>query len=272
MHCFRFAALAAVAVVGFVSVASAADLPVKAPVYKAPPPARVFSWTGCYLGAQVGASRGHTDFSTSNPSFFQVFSATGEAIRVDTSGVLGGGQVGCDWQLAPNWVIGIEGAAAWANIKGSTDVAPAPGVTTGALNAKTDFLASVTARVGWTWDRWMFFGKGGVAFAHDKYSFDGQTFIPGCFTQTGPVVCLVQFTGTPFAYNASQTHVGWTVGAGVEWAFLNNWSAKLEYDFYDFGSRQYGFVDSTGNFPQVVPVSIDQTIQTVKFGVNYRFN
>jgi outer membrane immunogenic protein len=249
----------------------AADMPVKAPVYKAPPPAQVFSWTGCYLGAHVGAGSGRTDYSTSNPNFFQNFAATGEAIRVDTSGALGGGQVGCDWQFAPNWVIGIEGAAAWANIKGNTDVAP-NALTTGALNAKTDFLASVTARVGWTWDRWMLFGKGGVAWAHDKYSFDGQTRIPGCFAQTGPVACLIDPTGTPFAYNASQTQIGWTVGAGVEWAFLNNWSGKLEYDFYDFGSHQYVFVDSTGIFARVVPVNIDQKIQTVKFGVNYRFN
>jgi outer membrane immunogenic protein len=254
---------------GLSQIASAADMPVKAPVYKAPVAAPAYTWTGCYVGGHVGGGWGRSDFSDPDREFF---ARPGEVIRVDTSGVLGGGQVGCDWQFAPNWVIGIEGAAAGADIKGSTDVVAPDPFTTGTLNAKTDFLASVTGRLGWTSDRWMLFGKGGVAWAHDKYSFSGQTQIPGCFAQPpGPLLCAI-LPSTPFDYNKSQTQIGWTIGAGVEWAFLNNWSVKLEYDFYDFGSRQLSFVDSTGNFPQVVPVDIDQRIHTVKFGVNYRFN
>ena len=120
----------------------------------------------------------------------------------------------------------------------------------------------------------MLFGKGGVAWGHDKYDFRGQTRKLGCFAQPrSPLPCVVNASLFPFDFNASQTHTGWTIGAGVEWAFLNNWSVKLEYDFYDFGSRQVSFVGSAGLFPQVVvPANVDQRIHTVKFGINYRFN
>jgi outer membrane immunogenic protein len=259
--------ITAVTTIVLTQMASAADLPRKAPAYTPPPPPPVFSWTGCYVGGHIGGGWGRKDFSTDRTFFFA--QSTGATIRDDTSGFLGGGQVGCDWQFAPNWVIGIEGAAAWANIKGSTNV-ETPHIA-GTVEAKTDFLASMTGRVGWTSDRWMFFGKGGVAWAHDKYSFRGQTDGPGCMGAPPPgIACAVQ-PNTPFDFNVSETRTGWTVGAGVEWAFLNNWSVKLEYDFYNFGSHQLNFADSTGNVTEVVPVDIDQRIQSVKFGVNYRF-
>jgi len=248
----------------------AADLP-KRPVYKAPPPVvasvPLFSWTGCYLGGHVGGGWGRKEFSD---PIGALFAPPGEVVRVNTSGFLGGGQIGCDWQFAPNWVIGIEGAASWADIKGDTFVP----VTPGTLHAKTDFLASATGRVGWTWDRWMLFAKSGAAWDHDKYDFTGQTLLP-CFGEPGGLLdCVTKVKAVPTAFDfaASETRTGWTVGAGVEWAFWNNWSAKLEYDFYEFGRRRLTFVDSTGNFPGLaVPVDIDQRIHTVKFGINYRF-
>jgi opacity protein-like surface antigen len=68
------------------------------------------------------------------------------------------------------------------------------------------------------------------------------------------------------------TRPGWTVGGGVEWAFWDNWSAKAEYDFYDFGTRNLTFPGTIFGVPEVVPgVNIEKTISTVKFGVNYRF-
>jgi outer membrane immunogenic protein len=261
------AIIAAVSTIALTQIASAADLPRKAPAYTPPPPPPVFSWTGCYLGGQIGGGWGHKDFSTDRLNFFT--DHPGENFRDDISGVLAGGQVGCDWQFAPNWVIGIEGAAAWADIKGSTDVATHD--ATGTVEAKTDFLASVTGRVGWTSDRWLLFGKGGVAWARDKYSFRGLTDVPGCMGIPPQIIACAVEPNTPFDFNASETRTGWTVGAGVEWAFLNNWSVKLEYDFYDFGNHQLNFADSTGNNDEVVPVNIDQRIQTIKLGVNYRF-
>ena len=70
----------------------------------------------------------------------------------------------------------------------------------------------------------------------------------------------------------SVTPLGWTVGGGIEWAFWNNWSAKVEYDYYDFSTRNLSLAGTIAGVPEVVPgVNIKETIQTVKFGVNYRF-
>jgi outer membrane immunogenic protein len=224
--------------------AHAADLS-RRPVYKAPAPAMApaFSWTGCYIGGNIGGGWGRT--TASAPSLAPGISLTG-----DTSGVIGGGQVGCNYQFAPNWVIGIEGDGEAADIKGDA-AATVLGIT-GTAHARTDWIASVTGRLGWTWDRWMLYAKGGAAWAGDKYSADIPIFAEHI--------------------QANQTRAGWTVGGGVEWAFWQNWSAKVEYDFYDFGRRDVTFTGTIFGVPEVVPgINVKQTISTVKFGVNYRF-
>jgi outer membrane immunogenic protein len=255
--------------------ANAADLGTR-PTYQAPPvvaPIPVFSWTGCYIGGHIGGGWERKKFSDPNGAFF---TPPGEAIQVNASGFLGGGQLGCDWQLAPKWVIGIEGAAAWADLKGDTlDVfthttgggpfqPPSTTITTGTFSVRTDFLASATGRIGWVWDRWLLYAKGGAAWDHDKYSFVGRVTAPG--------IILGGSGFAPFDFAASETRTGWTVGAGVEWAFWTNWSAKLEYDFYGFGSRQVIFVSTSNNGMPPLSADIAQQIHTVKFGINYRFS
>jgi outer membrane immunogenic protein len=251
--------------------AYAADLATR-PTNEVPPaivPAPIFSWTGCYIGGHVGGGWGRKEFSDPGGAFF---AARGEAVRVNTSGFLGGGQVGCDWQFARNWVIGIEGAAAWADLRGDTvDVfthttgggplqpPPSTTTTTGTFVTRTDFLASATGRVGWAWDRWLFYGKGGAAWDHDKYSFVGRVTVPGFPNGFAP-----------FDLAASESRTGWTAGAGIEWAFWSNWSAKLEYQFYDFGNRRVTFLDIKNERPPV-SAATDQQIHTLKLAINYRF-
>ncbi len=221
----------AAAVLGAAGSAHAADLGVgpyrAAPVLGLIP---IFTWTGCYLGGEGGGGFGRK--SAGDPTAENFAASEGEVL-VHTSGFLAGGQVGCDWQFAPNWLIGIEGAAAWADIKGSSvDAFVQPHTTTtGALDARTDFLADVTARVGWVWDRWLVYAKGGVAWDHDKYGFVGQQACGG----SGVTVCQIPIVPTPFDFTGKETRIGWTAGAGIEWAFWGNWSARIEYDFYDFG-------------------------------------
>jgi outer membrane immunogenic protein len=337
--------------------ALAADMPLKAPPIIAAP---AFSWTGCYIGGNVGGARGQKEWDnfsgsllsslfggapitvitatgtftasasvsasfsapgahTASVSFFpdsQTFTeshaiplpsvtgtvsasqtfivspltGTGKAnsissISDDTAGFLAGGQVGCDLQFAPKWVVGIEGDGEWAHITGTTDVAfsnPAvtltdgPGVTAvfppgvipgmfASAHTLTDFLASVTARLGYTpWERWLFYVKGGAAWAGDKYSLSGSACTE---IITGPTRC---FTSVPFDFRARETRFGWTTGLGVEYAFWSNWSAKLEYDFYDFGTRHVTFTDALGNLGSG-GADINQRINVLKFGVNYRF-
>ena len=243
--------------------AVAADLPHRMPV-KAPPvvaPVPYFTWTGCYLGGHAGAGWGRKDFS--EPDTEDNFAPPGGVIRVDTgAGFLGGGQVGCDYQFAPNWVLGIEGDFAWADLKGdATD--PFFSGKQGApitLHAKTNWIADVAGRLGYTWDRWMLYGKGGVAWAHDKYEIHNVVFSDGlqsCFLGCNTIVA------------GSETRTGWIAGVGVEWAFWNNWSAKLEFDHYDFGRRGVTLFDPVHNF--TVPADVKQRIEAVKFGINYRF-
>ncbi len=239
----------------------------------APPPP--FSWTGCYIGGHVGYGWGRDTVSIPNLALTagvppaEVAGLTLPSVTGDTSGVLGGGQVGCNYQFASSWVIGIEGDGSATDIKGSVSESvpfanpfPPPNVVTiaGTAHAKTDWLASVTGRLGWApAERWLIYAKGGAAWARDKYSADIPIFDEHLA--------------------ASVTRTGWTVGGGVEWAFWNNWSAKAEYDFYDFGTRSITLAGTFGGGPTTfvpgaitVPgIDIKQTISTVKLGINYRF-
>jgi outer membrane immunogenic protein len=252
------AGAACAAVIG-VESANAADL------YKPPPvlvPIRFFTWSGCYIGGNIGWGRGRDTVSIPN-----LGETTGELAGVslpsvtgNTSGVLGGGQVGCNYQFVPNWMIGIEGDGEAANIKGDvTDTVSftnpltnLPETVSGTAHAQTDWIGSVTGRLGWTWDRVMLYAKGGGAWAGDKYSADLPAFNEHIQT--------------------SVTRPGWTVGGGVEWAFWDNWSAKVEYDFYDFSASSLSLPGTIAGVPEVVPgINVKQTIQTVKFGINYRF-
>ena len=127
-----------------------------------------------------------------------------------------------------------------------------PDSTAGFSGGKISDSASVTGRLGFTWDRVMLYAKGGAAWAGDKYSADLPAFDEHIATTV--------------------TRPGWTVGGGVEWAFWDNWSAKVEYDFYDFSTRNLTLPGTIFGVPEVVPgVNIKETISTVKFGINYRF-
>ncbi len=251
---------------GFVLVATVpghgADL--GRPVYKAPPPVPVplFTWTGCYIGGHVGWGQGRETVSIPNlGETTGVPALTGVSLGPetgDTTGFLGGGQLGCNYQFAPNWVVGVEGDGSAADIKGDVNesfsfVSPTgPETVTGAAHAQTDWLASATGRLGWTWDRVLLYAKGGAAFAGDKYSAD----LPAFNEHLG----------------ASVTRPGWTVGGGVEWAFWDNWSAKVEYDFYDFGINHLTLPGTISGVPEVLSgIDVKEKISAVKFGINYRF-
>jgi outer membrane immunogenic protein len=228
--------------VGLAQSASAADMrvPYRPP---APPPPVYFSWTSCYIGGHLGGGWGEKTVSV--PTL-----APGVSVTGDTSGFLGGGQVGCNLQFGSNWVIGIEGDGSGSDIRG--DITQTVLGITGTAHAQTDWIASATGRLGWAWDRWLLYAKGGAAWAGDKYS----AFIPVFNEQL----------------EASETRTGWTVGGGIEWAFWSNWSVKAEYDYYDFGTRTITLTGTFAGAPIQVPgVNVRQRISVGKFGINYRF-
>ena len=226
-----------------VSGAFGADLAAP-PVAPAAPP---FTWTSCYAGGNVGGGLGQKDLNDTagilspNTGF-----TTG---NLDISGYMLGGQIGCDYQFASNWVLGIEGAASGGDIGGKTTVTT-PGIAgdTATFKDTTDFLSSVTARAGLAWDRWMLYGKGGVGFVNDRYN--------------------VADAFTTYNFDGVETRLGWTAGVGVEWALWDDWSVKLEYDYYGFGTRNVTFIEESAAFPSG-PENIKQTIQTVKLGLNF---
>jgi outer membrane immunogenic protein len=236
--------LASSALIGIATCASAADLAprmsVKAPVVAAVP----FSWSGCYVGAHAGYGWGQENFQD---PFGDFTANAGDSVRVRSEGAIAGGQIGCNAQVASNWVVGLEGQYSWADIKGNAN---GPDTFFGAKNlaSRTDALASVTGRIGYTFDRVMLYGKGGGAWAHDRYNLTNLT------------------SGDDRSAVAARD--GWTVGAGVEWAFADQWSAKIEYDYYEFGSRTLNLSNGTGD---VTTANIAQHINTVMVGINYRF-
>ena len=232
--------------------AVAADLPLKA---ETPFVAR-FSWTGCYLGGHLGGAFAHKDITDPAQLVQDSFLGAGSTVGVTTAslapdGVVIGGQIGCDYQFAPAWVVGIEGAASGSTMKGSTNVAlPLGNPDTALVQAKTDFLTSVTARFGYVaLDNMLLYARGGVAMAADRYDVTGS------------------FAGTPFGFEGLENRFGWIVGGGLEWAFSPHWSASIEYDYYQFGNRTVTMSDPTNVF--LGGVDVRQNIQVVKVGLNF---
>lgn len=200
---------AVLAVLALATPAFAADMPSRGPVYKAAPASTLFNWTGFYIG-------GHGGYGW------------GDAGGLNTDGGFGGGQIGVNYQFAPNWVWGVEADISGGDINGSTSIPS---------TFKTDMFGTARLRLGYTVDRTMFYGTGGLAWADSKASLAGVS--------------------------DTQTNFGWTVGAGIEYAFAPNWTAKVEYLYADYGHDAY-------NIPAATNIGL--TTNTVKVGVNYLFN
>lgn len=216
----------------FTHTANAADL---RPAYKAPPAPvmAAFNWSGFYAGIHGGWATGDMDSSTLGGS-------------ADIDGGFFGGQIGWNWQAAGSpWVWGVEVDSAWADIGDSVTATVAP--FTGTVSSDLDYFGTARLRLGYAWDRVLWYVTGGVAWAHNELSG----------TLTGP--------GLALGASSDNTHVGWTIGGGVEWAFADPWSVKLEYLFMDFGSEDYFGGPGAGGF------DADAQIHTFKIGLNYRW-
>lgn len=253
-----FLALATAMGLGLASGATALAADVARPAYKAPPPAPAapYSWTGFYIGIHGGGAWFDKDWFFPCSPTNAVFGPPCDVSQGGhTAGSwLAGGQIGFNYQVG-QWVWGIEAQFSATRIEGSNlDVAfPADEV----LHSRTDFIGTVAVRLGYAWDRTLLYVKGGGAWVHDKYWL---------------TAVQAPATGVTFA-TANETRWGWMVGAGVEYAFAQNWSVKLEYNFLDFGTERvlFNIIPIT---PNLLPFDedIEQRIHIVKVGLNYRFN
>jgi outer membrane immunogenic protein len=234
--------LVSAAVVSLSVPALAADLAVKArPVPVVPP----FTWTSCFLGGHVGGGWAQKDITDPVELVQDAAGATTTGVttvRLNPSGAVIGGQFGCDYQFAPNWVVGVEGAASGSTMKARTTVGLPALQDTAEVTARTDFLGSVTARFGYAVDRWLLYVRGGAAWAGDKFTVIGA--------------------GSDF--EAIDWRAGWTAGAGIEYAFAKNWSAYLAYDYYGLGTRSVVMDPDS-----LARLDVKQNVQTVKLGVNF---
>jgi len=229
MKRFTLAACAGLVTLAMASPSLAANLPPPRAPYKAPlySPVPVFSWTGFYVGIVGGYAWGDSDWSSST--------ATGST---NPDGGLIGGTLGYNLQTG-NWVWGIEGDIEYSWIKG-TDTG-GTGLCSGTgCETKNTWFGTIRGRIGYAFDRWLPYITGGVALGDVKMT-----------ANTG--------------LSESDTAVGWTVGAGVEYAFLTPWTFKLEYLYTDLG-------DSTCSAATCgVDTSVGFTTSTVRAGFNYRF-
>ena len=261
----RYAALAAVAAVGFASVASAADMPVKAPTYKAPVVAVPPSWTGWYVGLNAGYGFG-SESNTVN--FVPLISPPRNFDNVSYSdqlnGFAGGGQIGYNFQITPNsWVAGVEADLQYTNFKGS---ASNSGIDPFALSSpawtynqdqKVNWLATVRGRLGWTPGdhTFLLYATGGLAVGGVKAS----NSLP--YASVIPLI---------WAGNASATKTGWTLGGGVEARLTGNWTAKLEYLYYDLGHLTViGTPSPAYTYSSTTDFAFHGNI--VRAGLNYKF-
>ena len=228
---FATVALAAVgAAPAFAADLGARAIPItaKAPAYVAP----IYNWTGFYLGGHLGGA-----FSSDN-------NFSGLATGNNGNGrFLGGLQVGADWQFAPNWVVGAKAQYSW--LSGSVGAVFPGGF---AYTNSQRGLGSVTGRFGYTWGPGLVYVKGGYAYSDNNESV------------------TLPARRSPFATNGDHRN-GYTVGAGVEYMFAPNWSAKAEYQYYNFGKANF-----TAPVLLVPAGSFTTDDHTVKAGVNYRFN
>jgi outer membrane immunogenic protein len=282
MRKLAIAAVAGSALVSGIVAASAADMAYKAaPIPMAP---AVFSWTGFYIGANVGGawtpSNGGSDFGPLFPPFIvlppavaiptvipgQLASLVGDGRR---SGVIGGGQIGYNWQVN-QFVLGVEADAVGTGLKGSTASASR---TIGAPIFAVPVTQTVTVDFGHV--EWMASFRGRAGFAVNQALF----YVTGGGARTtlvnGPGISIPA-AGTYVATNGgSTTRWGWTVGGGIEWAFNQNWSVAGEYRYTDFGNRGTTFDIPSGLAAAPIfftgTANSRLTVEQATFRLNYRF-
>jgi outer membrane immunogenic protein len=231
--------------------ANAADLkmPVKAPPAPMPPP---FSWTGFYIGGNIGGAWAHHNWSD---SFFGVNFDGG-----NNNGVfIGGGQVGGNYQIN-NFVIGVEGTFDWAanNNNNTTGVIiPGFGGNLFQVTANDRWISTLAARLGIAYDRALFYVKGG-----------------GGWIGADSVTITNLTTGASITGSTNNTLSGFLVGGGLEYAFTNNWTLKVEYDYLGLSSRTFT-VPVGSPFPALAgdtfTTSGNNNVQMLMVGINFLF-
>lgn len=257
----------------FAGSAMAAELAVRPPVYRAPPPvaAPILSWTGFYIGANAGwvGSTGNTitsvgtDTGVGGLGTALALGGIPAAINLGYNGFIGGGQIGYNWQVSPIWVVGVETDIQGANAKSTFSTTITPGMVPITTNAsrELDWLGTFRGRLGVTpASPLLLYVTGGPAYGKPQLG-----------------IGAVAPAGVPPANTFNQvssTKAGWTVGGGAEWKFAPNWSVKAEYLYVDLGTNSstiFYTYDTNGPFTSSVTASVGDRENIVRAGINYTF-
>jgi iron complex outermembrane recepter protein len=207
----------------------------------ATPPA--VTWTGIYLGINAGYSFGGSDWTDS---------VTGSSSgSFGTSGFAFGGTLGANYQVGA-LVFGIEADGDWTDASGfgTFTATSSTSLCAGSCITKNSWLNTVRGRAGYAFDRFLVYGTAGAAFGNVQADFSNDAV-------------------------SSAIEAGWTVGAGVEVAFAQNWTAKAEYLFVDLsnGSCTTDCAIVNPNGPALIPnIAVKFNESLVRGGVNYRFS
>src|ERR1700704_3899681 len=231
--------------------AQAADMAVKARPVVAP--VVTYNWTGCYIGGNVGGAWHRQESNFSRSVAGTVFVPPVDLGSSEGSTFIGGAQIGCDYQFAGNWVVGVQGMFDFGNVNSSNTFVD-PRILGFSQQTRTRDIFTGTARLGYLFvPQLLGYVKGGGAWTRSNTT----VFQPGGI--------LVSETG-------SADWTGWTVGGGLEWMFAPGWSVFAEYNYMDFGNGLAPYVSgpNTGGPPNVINARL--AAQTALVGVNYKFN
>ena len=228
----------AASVVLFASLAvQAADLPQapppppQAPAAYIPAAPPVYNWGGIYVGINGGYGFGTAKWTPSG----------GGASSDKANGGIVGGTLGANFQTGA-FVFGVEGDFDWSGINSST--AGSVCIVTANCQAGNTWLSTLRGRFGFALDRILFYGTAGGVFGNEQTTQSGVT--------------------------TTHTQAGWTAGVGVETAFADHWTAKLEYLYANLGTASVTCTTACG-VPGGIPVSIGLTDNLIRLGVNYKF-
>ena len=233
--------------VAFAALIASPAMPVEAAAqaYKGTP-TPIFSWTGVYLGGNFGATFLQNDWSNVDPPGLNTSDA-----NIRRSGFAGGGQIGINYQHA-GLVLGAEADRSWAGLHETQVGCYATTFRTlQPLTCSTSgqWFAAVAVRLGVAWQRFLLYGKVGEAWGHFNYD-------------NGCTLCLST------NYSASETRAGRIAGGGIEYAIIDSFTAKIEYDYLDFGMTTRTFV---GNVGGMFNQDLSNRVHVLKVGLNYLF-
>ncbi len=247
------------------SAASAADMGLPPPVYKAAPPA-VYNWTGCYVGGQVGVGSQTDGFASNSEGGGLIDGNFGNnGINANGWGAVAGGQIGCNYQTGM-LVVGVEADGLWSGISNKGSFSEGFGgvdAFSEGFSTQTDnkWDVDIALRVGVAFDRVLIYGKGGVAWGGFNFSGSQHALCEG-------VSC-----GALPSWSGSATLPGALIGLGMEYGLTQNWTAKIEYNYIAFAQESVSFpiLVNGVNTGDVFSSSYGATKQLIKFGLNYKF-